>query len=234
MLARSRRALRPPCPAWRCALAIEASRCDERASVRPDAADRLRCGTQAGDRLQRLAPLLVVLGAAPSRSARRARRSASGWALRTRSNQAGPSSLSLRVISPMSSSTTHAGSVSIVAAPNSCNHRRIARTVRSVSSGALVERPSAARTIRPARSASGIAMACCSAPTSSPRSSRAPHARSCAARSCVGARRCQPRPEKRREQVVVAVPAPPLIQGHDEQVGGEQVVQQCRRFFDCP
>ena len=47
-----------------------------------------------------------------------------------------------------------------------------------------------------------------------------------------GARRCQPRPEKRREQVVVAVPAPPLIQGHDEQVGGDEVVEQCRRLFD--
>ena len=32
--------------------------------------------------------------------------------------------------------------------------------------------------------------------------------------------------------MVVAVPASAVIQGHDEQVGGEQVVEHCCRFLD--
>ena len=39
-------------------------------------------------------------------------------------------------------------------------------------------------------------------------------------------------PQERPELVVVAVPASLLIQGHDEQVGGEEVVEHCPGFLD--
>ncbi len=134
----------------------------------------------------------------------------------------------------MSSSTTHAGSVSIVAAPNSCNHRRIARTVRSVAvrrARRTTERGphDPARTIRVGHR-HGLLQRADVVPTILERRTRPIVRRP----ELAWARRCQPRPQERPEQVVVAVPAPPLIQGHDEQVGGEQVVEQCRRLFDCP
>ena len=159
--------------------------------------------------------------------------SASGCAWRTRSSQDGASSGPVSVISPIRSSTTHAGSVSTNAAPNSCSHRRTALTATSAPLGHAHRAGDARRggSARPVRRRP-IAMACVSAPSTS----RAVLER--AARPLV--RRPQPRASQRREpgpqegaeQVVVAVPARLLVERHHEQVGGEQAVEQGGRLVD--
>ena len=205
---------------------LEVCTCDrgvemrERASVRPDAADRFRCGAQAGDGLQRLSPMLVKLGA--RHLDQRGELAGGLWMGSANSLQPGRSVVGVAQGDQSDEQLHHPRRVGL--------DRRRAELVQ----------PQADRPHGEVRLLQGARRTTERGPHDPARTIRVGHRHGLLQRTDViptilegrtrpimrrpeprGARRCQPRPEKRREQVVVAVPAPPLIQGHYEQVGGD-------------
>ena len=132
----------------------------------------------------------------------------------------------------MTSSSRSVGSSWTLVAPSSWSHSRTARDASSAASEMLIDRATVPRSTAPVRSASPAAMAWRSARSTKPRASSAREA--CSWAACTRARpeRGQPGAQEAPEQVVVAEPVGALVEGDDEQVGGDEVVEDRAGVLD--
>ena len=185
------------------------------------------------DRLERLAPVLVVLAPRPLDER-------GELAVGVRMGPANPLQPRRRVvrsrssvISPISSSTTHAGSVSIgrraeLVQPQAHGPDGVVGAVGHAHRAAERRPQDPPGAIHVAASPSRAA-----ARRRRPRDPRAPaHARSCAARSLDAPERRQPRPQERPEQVVVAEPARPARRAAPRTGWRRQTVEHAAAVLD--